>query len=566
MQNKFINKCMSTVGIIIVLLATVFLYQITGYRSKQYNRDTGILSDWTVYSEEQTYTDVDLDMFRFDDILEKDYDVYLLHKIDNNSKYQTPVFVLKTYNTAISVFIDDELIYSNGQKQYENNKIIGTGYHFVSLPTDGREHTLTVGLKTAGDSHVSKMNNMYVTDYSTVYADYLVSSRIPYALSVCLIFIGFVLILTGSVISFIRSGFSRLVLLGIFSLDVGFWTICKYNILQVYGVPLWICALIEYTGLYTGTFPLMLFLKDYVEKSESIWFKRIYKGVFCTDSIVTVLLFVLHILGIAHLPKFIYVKQILMGIVCVYLIVLMVWCAKRGNKASRLIISGIILFLLCIGTELFGYVVEKYSGLKLLPSSGISALGTLFFISVLLISFCWDIAGKMIDEKEQAVLYKMAYTDNLTGLYNRRFCDEKLKSYRYNKIPFAIFNFDMNGLKATNDTHGHSSGDTLIKGFAQLLTSAFGEKGFVGRMGGDEFIVIVENNEQLNWESEIQNFQKIMREANEKQSGYVYSAAYGYADSSEIFSDNDVRDVNFVYRLADNRMYENKKTYHAARK
>ena len=80
----------------------------------------------------------------------------------------------------------------------------------------------------------------------------------------------------------------------------------------------------------------------------------------------------------------------------------------------------------------------------------------------------------------------MAYTDNLTGLYNRRFCEERLKSYRYNNIPFTIINFDMNGLKATNDTHGHSSGDKLIKGFADILTKSFGDKGIVGRMGGDE--------------------------------------------------------------------------------
>lgn len=49
------------------------------------------------------------------------------------------------------------------------------------------------------------------------------------------------------------------------------------------------------------------------------------------------------------------------------------------------------------------------------------SLGTVILISILLLSLSWDIAGKMVDEKEQAVLYKMAYTDNLTGLYNRRF-------------------------------------------------------------------------------------------------------------------------------------------------
>ena len=65
-------------------------------------------------------------------------------------------------------------------------------------------------------------------------------------------------------------------------------------------------------------------------------------------------------------------------------------------------------------------------------------------------------------------------------------------------------------------------------------------------MGGDEFIVIVENIEELNCQEEIRHFQKIMSEANKAQSGYVYSTAYGYADSSEIVSDGEIRDVNMV--------------------
>lgn len=281
---------------------------------------------------------------------------------------------------------------------------------------------------------------------------------------------------------------------------------------------------------------------------------------------MTALLFVLHFSGVWHLPHMLRLEQAFVAIAFVYLIILMIACVRKGNRQSRLVICGVILFLLCIGAEWSGYMAGKYWGHEMSWTTGFSSLGTVILISILLLSLSWDIAGKMVDEKEQAVLYKMAYTDNLTGLYNRRFCEERLKSYCYNNIPFTIFNFDMNGLKATNDTHGHSSGDKLIKGFADILTKTFGDKGIVGRMGGDEFIVIVENIEELNCQEEIRHFQKIMSEANKAQSGYVYSTAYGYADSSEIVSDGEIRDVNMVYRLADNRMYENKKTCHDARK
>lgn len=160
----------------------------------------------------------------------------------------------------------------------------------------------------------------------------------------------------------------------------------------------------------------------------------------------------------------------------------------------------------------------------------------------------------------------MAYTDILTGIYNRRYCEERLKSYENNEIPFGIFNFDLNGLKAANDTHGHSIGDELLKGFAEILKKVFGDIGIIARMGGDEFIVLVENCEKLDCEKRIVRLQKVIQEANQNENGYVFSTAYGYADSTEIASNGEVRDVNMVYQLADNRMYEHKKTCHDARK
>ena len=53
--------------------------------------------------------------------------------------------------------------------------------------------------------------------------------------------------------------------------------------------------------------------------------------------------------------------------------------------------------------------------------------------------------------------------------------------------------FDLNNLKTVNDTMGHSAGDQLILNFAKLLCSVIPEKDFVGRYGGDEFMVVIYN-------------------------------------------------------------------------
>lgn len=565
-QNKYVKRCMSIVGIVIVLLGAMLLYHITGLRKNEYTKKEPLLLNWTVVSENQTDTDVDLNTFRFDNILTDKKTLYLSRTFVDKGQFQSPVLVVQTHNTTLRVFVDGECIYSFGLERYDCGKMVGSGTHSIAMPKDGERHELMLEFKANGDSYVTRMNDIYITDYATIYTDFLVSNRVTYALSVCLLFVGFVLLLLGMVMMLTRTWFTHLISLGICSLMVGLWTMGKYNILQIYRVPIWLCTFIEYASLYIGPPFLLLFFRDYPKKADSRCITWMYYIIFWVDSCVTALLFVLHFSGVWHLPHMLRLEQAFVAIVCVYLIILMIACVRKGNRQSRLVICGVILFLLCIGVEWSGYMAGKYWGHEMSWATGFSSLGTVILISILLLSLSWDIAGKMVDEKEQAVLYKMAYTDNLTGLYNRRFCEERLKSYCYNNIPFTIFNFDMNGLKATNDTHGHSSGDKLIKGFADILTKTFGDKGIVGRMGGDEFIVIVENIEELNCQEEIRHFQKIMSEANKAQSGYVYSTAYGYADSSEIVSDGEIRDVNMVYRLADNRMYENKKTCHDARK
>ena len=164
-----------------------------------------------------------------------------------------------------------------------------------------------------------------------------------------------------------------------------------------------------------------------------------YYIIFWVDSGVTALLFVLHFSGVWHLPHMLRLEQAFVAIVCVYLIILMIACVRKGKPAEQ---TGYLRcgFCFCCVSERNGqgYMAGKYWGHEMSWTTGFSSLGTVILISILLLSLSWDIAGKMVDEKEQAVLYKMAYTDNLTGLYNRRFCEERLKSYCYNNIPFTI--------------------------------------------------------------------------------------------------------------------------------
>jgi diguanylate cyclase (GGDEF)-like protein/PAS domain S-box-containing protein len=90
---------------------------------------------------------------------------------------------------------------------------------------------------------------------------------------------------------------------------------------------------------------------------------------------------------------------------------------------------------------------------------------------------------------------RQAATDSLTGVANRRhFVDAAeraiAQAVRYGR-PAALLVIDVDGFKATNDTHGHIVGDDLLKGIVRTCRRALRDADLLGRLGGDEFAVLL---------------------------------------------------------------------------
>lgn len=102
-------------------------------------------------------------------------------------------------------------------------------------------------------------------------------------------------------------------------------------------------------------------------------------------------------------------------------------------------------------------------------------------------------------EAKQAELTRLANTDSLTGLYNRRrftaLGEQAVANVEGNSEIWVLM-MDIDHFKRVNDTYGHAAGDVAIRDFANIINSCVGEKGFVGRMGGEEFAVILPNATQ----------------------------------------------------------------------
>lgn len=97
-----------------------------------------------------------------------------------------------------------------------------------------------------------------------------------------------------------------------------------------------------------------------------------------------------------------------------------------------------------------------------------------------------------------ALIEEMANKDSLTGTYNRfyfkSFIKDLIKKRNYDKAKmFCIMMIDLNDFKNVNDYYGHESGDFILKEFSKRAMSCIKKSDIIARVGGDEFVIIVED-------------------------------------------------------------------------
>lgn len=145
-----------------------------------------------------------------------------------------------------------------------------------------------------------------------------------------------------------------------------------------------------------------------------------------------------------------------------------------------------------------------------------------------------------------------SYRDQLTGVGNRRALLSFIRTIP-DGTSLAFFFGDINGLKVENDTKGHEAGDLLIKKAATVLVAAAGPER-VFRMGGDEFLLVVENITK-------QEADAMLKELRATYAHQHVSVAIGCTVQV-----SPLRSIDTILSEADALMYENKRQMHAHHK
>ncbi|MBQ1335805.1 MAG: GGDEF domain-containing protein, partial [Selenomonadaceae bacterium] len=170
-------------------------------------------------------------------------------------------------------------------------------------------------------------------------------------------------------------------------------------------------------------------------------------------------------------------------------------------------------------------------------------------------------------KKRAASMNELANKDSLTGLRNKTAYDNEVRRIEWaladGKANFGIAVIDLNYLKRINDTYGHEQGNIAIKRLCRIICVVFAHSP-VFRIGGDEFAVILKNDDLKNVDALVEKFNSTFDKMSQDDSLEPWeriSAAIGIALYDPLFDNN----LTNVFKRADKAMYARKKEMKAVR-
>ncbi len=169
---------------------------------------------------------------------------------------------------------------------------------------------------------------------------------------------------------------------------------------------------------------------------------------------------------------------------------------------------------------------------------------------------------QLITKKKETLLTKIE-RDELTGVFNRGYIMEELeKLCADNTDSFYVLFVDINALKYTNDTYGHSAGDRMIIRITQSILRTMREQDIVARIGGDEFLVVMPNTIKNDCVNVIERIEHAIELENENEE-FLVSASIG-----SIYVDDKVKEkgVAHILSVADENMRKNKSLFYEKRR
>lgn len=212
-----------------------------------------------------------------------------------------------------------------------------------------------------------------------------------------------------------------------------------------------------------------------------------------------------------------------------------------------------ILPLLAVSDFLYCILILRFKNPLVQVNDIYNVIVGLFF-GILVAWIVMDL--RVNDNCVKARFQRMSSIDLLTGILNKRTCEETIAEYlkkRDENHMCALMVMDIDNFKHVNDKMGHQYGDELLEGLGSLLTHTFRSSDIVGRIGGDEFVILLRNvSDRRLFKRKYNQLQLGMKKISERI-GYPITCSAGFAVAGR-------EKISFeaLFEMADDALYEAK--------
>lgn len=470
--------------------------------------------------------------------------------IDNyDDNYNAILF--SVYFCQAELSIDDKVIYTDSRNL--DDAMYKSHYSRVAIDKNYSGSKLTIKYTAADRVQIRSIPIISITDMNKSYVNYIHNNLIKISMAVILIFTGIVLIIFEVIQRNYAKSYVKMFILALCSISAGVWILSLIRFMNIFGFPLYLTYWLEYISLFlTVSFATYYF--SYTDGISS----TIKKGFRYSARFQIIFILIASILNLSSLVSFHAILPLYHVFIIAGIIIIACMYIKRIRKPhiSEIVITGaIVIVLLVTLMDFYGYyfVNSEYTF-----SNSIMSYLVIILISILVADYIHSFVKMYTDEVQLISLENMAYTDAITKLANRNKCEKYFHEINEKSIgKFEIIMFDINGLKYVNDTFGHQYGDELIENFAKALKNVFVyDDIFVGRMGGDEFVAIIEEDKIEKTQEYLDNLNKYTEYINESNI-YKYTIKYSYGIS--ICDRTRNNDIWKSFSKADSSMYQMKR-------
>lgn len=459
------------------------------------------------------------------------------------------------YHSVIRLYYEEELLYEYGQSLADKNRMIGQVFVRTKIPEEAWGKSLRLECEITEDYAFPGINCVMVIETKKSLYYYLVNREAEFIIFVAILLLTtmvfFIVLFYGEWTVHSRSA----LYLCHFCICLSCWMISNNGMYHMISDAMIFFSNLEYLALFVSPVPILLYLYEAQEKKQRRYFGY-YTLIYICFLIIVIMLN--YMTADYHFTRFIWIVHLVFVITSI--VVFKKQLKKKKQRMNQqVLIYGIGSVMVIFIIEVLRFNVERYLFISTARFSAVLELFILLMIVMVFLSCSVHITENLQEERETERLKRIAFLDGLTGIANRTGCYDYFDRMNQKQSQlYTIVYLDLNNLKPLNDNYGHGEGDRLLLFLAEKLQESFQYHGFFGRLGGDEFIAVIEDEQTMYAPMYIENLLEEFEQANEERRFPIHiSVAYGVANSTK----EHPLSVREAVQIADRNMYEMKRRY-----